>query len=268
MVSAAAAMWRELLPAAQHVYVDTCEGHGGEPAVAEFVALVNDRRFVVLDLLLGHDLDLRRPFLADLVRVGGEDLLGLPPMSVDVLGLDYYPHPEWYFTRAGGTVPSPFPQGLCTLILEHAERYRLPLWLTETNIRGTSADRASWLKHTLEECERAALAGAPLTAYCWFPTIDSCDWDSLLARADGHIDPVGVFWLDERARRRPSSMSRSFAAAAAGASAAELPAFRFCARLREQVCGLLPRMTHWDWLDSPATEPPLPPGVHTLLLTP
>lgn len=117
-------------------------------------------------------------------------------MSVDVLGLDYYPHSEWYFTRAGGTAPSPFPQGLCTLILEYAERYRLPLWLTETNIRGTSADRASWLKHTLEECERAALAGAPLTAYCWFPTIDSCDWGSLLARADGHIDPGLISGVD------------------------------------------------------------------------
>lgn len=116
-------MWRELLPAAQHVYVDTCEGHRGERAVAEFVALVNDRRFVVLDLLLGHDLELRRPFLATSFGSGVRICSALPPMSVDALGLDYYAHSEWYFTRAGGTAPTPFPQRLSALILEDAERY-------------------------------------------------------------------------------------------------------------------------------------------------
>ena len=35
-------------------------------------------------------------------------------------------------------------------------------------------------------------AGAPLGGYCWFPFVDSVDWNSLLARADGCIDPVGV----------------------------------------------------------------------------
>src|SRR3712207_9217969 len=71
----------------------------------------------------------------------------------------------------------------------------------------TTLFRSSWLKYTLEQYEIAASAGIDLRGYCWFPFIDSCDWDSLLFRCDGNVDPVGVFWLDEELRRRPSSMS-------------------------------------------------------------
>ena len=70
----------------------------------------------------------------------------------------------------------------------------------------------------------AAGAGVPLEGYCWFPFVDSCDWDSLLARADSHVDPVGVYWLDADRERRPSAMASSYALAARGAPAAELAA--------------------------------------------
>ena len=41
----------------------------------------------------------------------GEDLLGLPPMSVDALRLDYYPHSQWYFTRRRRHGAEPVPAG-------------------------------------------------------------------------------------------------------------------------------------------------------------
>src|SRR3712207_9422518 len=75
-------------------------------------------------------------------------------------------------------------------------RSGVDVMLSETNIRGTPSDRASWLRHTLEQYEAARSRGVPLRGYCWYPHIDSCDWDSMLARSAGRTDPVGVYTLD------------------------------------------------------------------------
>ncbi len=252
-LSGAMHMFRDLLPKARHIYNDACEGHSAAAPTGEaMAAFANDRRFFILDVLTGFDVDPRRPFFSEVERAGGGSLFELSPASIDVLGLDYYAHMEWSFIdETKGMTPSPKPRGLTSLILEYWDRYRLPVMLTETNIRGYPSDRASWLKYTLEQCELAQEAGAELTGYCWFPTIDSCDWDSLLANADGHVDPVGVFWLDENLDRRHSVMSDCFTLAAAGAAAAELPAYRFRPPVDSWLAALLPQMEHWDWQPPP-----------------
>jgi beta-glucosidase/6-phospho-beta-glucosidase/beta-galactosidase len=270
----ASRMYRELLPRARHVYVDTCEGHSAtDPTGEAYAGMANDRRFFVVDLMLGRLDGAGRPFVRDVAEAGGEALLALEPGHVDVLGLDYYAHSEWSFSshageeaaRSGheahgdegalvGVTPSVAPVGIGSLAIEYARRYELPMILSETNIRGTPFDRATWLKYTLEQYERAEAAGVPLEGYCWFPFIDSLDWNSLLARADRCIDPVGVFWLDESLKRHESSMSRSYRAAAAGARSSELPAYRFSSSTARWVSALLPQMAHYDWQDPPAEE--------------
>ena len=257
VIAEASRAYRQLLPAGRHVYVDTCERHSAAtPTADRFTAMVNDRRFLLLDLLVGRPLSPGRPFVAEVLAAGGEDLLDMEPGSVDVLGLDYYAHCQWlYLDDTGrGVMTSPTPSPLSSLILEYWDRYQLPCILGETNIRGFASDRATWLKYTLEQCELAADAGVPLEGYCWFPFIDSCDWDSLLSRASGNVDPVGVFWLDERLERRPSSMSASYLLAAQGTPAAELPAYRLQAPVAGWLQGWLPQMRHWDWQDPPADE--------------
>lgn len=249
-VTEASRAYHELLPHARHFYVDTCERASAAVPEARGVAdLANDRRFFVLDLFLGRELDPSRPFVAEVLAAGGEPLLGLQPGAVDVLGLDYYAHNQWwYLDRHGrGTTSSPDPGSLADLIVEYWERYRLPCALGETNIRGYASDRASWLKYTLEQCEVARDRGVPVDGYCWFPFVDSCDWDSLLRRRDGHIDPVGVYWLDGALDRRPSSMSAAYTRAAHGAPAADLPAYRFQPPVDGWLAGWRPQMAHWDW---------------------
>src|SRR4051794_20921220 len=77
----ASRMTADLLPGAAHVWVDTCEWHaadgGHEPSIAH-AALCNDRRVAVPDPLLGGDLTDRPPFLPELCRAGGEELMGKP----------------------------------------------------------------------------------------------------------------------------------------------------------------------------------------------
>ncbi|MBW3613734.1 MAG: family 1 glycosylhydrolase [Actinobacteria bacterium] len=255
-IGEASRLYRELLPAARHVYVDSCESHTSAGAAGDdLTAMANDRRFFVADALLGRHLDEDRPFVADVLQAGGESLLGMEPVHIDVLGLDYYAHCQWEFHAAdAGTVPSPDPRPFRDLIVEYWQRYGLPCMVGETNIRGFASDRASWLKHTLEQTEQAREAGVPIDGFCWFPTIDSADWDSLLFHCDGNIDPVGVFWLDAQLHRRPSSMSRSFALAASGVPARQLPAYRFQPPVSEWMKGFLPYMQHWEWQDPPADE--------------
>jgi hypothetical protein len=248
-------MYKELLPNAKHWCMEVCEGHTGSGTRGRPMAeLANDRRFFILDLLVGKPIDRDRPFVKTVIDSGGEDLLHLEPGSMDVLGLDYYAHNEWHFNDGSGVRPSPEPFGFAELARQYHERYGIPLVLGETNIRGFSSDRATWLKHTPEQCEIARMNRVPVEGYCWFPFIDSLDWDSLLARCDRHIDPVGVYWLDERLNRRRSSMSRAFRQAARGARSADLPAYRISFHVGSGLDGFMPFMRHWRWQLPPIDE--------------
>jgi hypothetical protein len=255
-VAEASRMYRDLLPKARHVWVDSCERHTGEGiGGTEYAAFANDRRLVVIDLFLGNGIDLDSRYLQPALEAGVEPLLDMDPGHIDVLGLDYYAHCQWHFTDwEVGSVPTPYPVPLATQILEYWDRFGLPCMLTETNIRGFATDRASWLKYTLEQCEVAQDAGVPMEGYCWFPFIDSADWDSLLFRCEGNIDPVGVYWLDERRDRRPSSMSISYAMAASGLPASELPAYPFEEPVASWLKGYLPQMAKWNWSERPVEE--------------
>ena len=253
-ISEAARCWAELLPAAQHVWVDTAEHHTGEGIGERHAALANDRRHIVLDLVLSHDLDQERPFLQRLLANGGEPLLDLPPVWVDVLGLDYYCHSEWFYDERRGHAPSPHPVGFAAIAEHYWNRYRLPMMLTETNLRGLPSDRVSWLRHTLEQYELALSRGVPLHGYCWFPQVDSYDWDSLLARAAGRVDPVGVLSLGSDGDRISSTFTHSWEAMVGGAPVAALPAYRFQQPCATQMAGLLPTMSHWPWQDAPRED--------------
>jgi len=258
-LSQASRCWSELLPDAAHVWVDTCEHHAGTPGEpAAYAAFANDRRHVVLDLALHHDLDPARPFLRHLLEAGAEPLLELDPVRVDVLGLDYYCHSEWFYDGDGSHAPSPHPVGFAVLAEQYGRRYGLPMILSETNLRGLPTDRVSWLRYTLEQYETALARGTDLRGYCWFPYVDSCDWDSLLARPAGRADPVGVVGLD----RGRTVFTDAWEAAATGTPSSELPAYRFQPPCDRQLAGFLPQLAHWPWEDPPATElvPPISPA--------
>jgi beta-glucosidase/6-phospho-beta-glucosidase/beta-galactosidase len=245
----------DALPAAQHVHVEACERHTAEPGGEPLAELANDRRFLLTDLWLGRKVDDDRPFVRELLAAGGEALLEVEPGVIDVLGLDYYAHNQWHWREDGtGTNVSPQPPPLSELIVEYAERYRVPCLLGETNLSGAASDRATWLKYTLEQCEVARDRGVDVVGYCWFPFIDSADWESQLTQCVGHIDPVGVVWLDDDLQRRTSSMTASYTAAAGGTPAADLPAYRLRAPAADWLAGWLPQMAHWQWQEPPPDE--------------
>jgi beta-glucosidase/6-phospho-beta-glucosidase/beta-galactosidase len=251
-VAEAHQLYRSLLPDAQHVWVDTCEHHAGTPgAGSEYAVLANDRRHALLDLVLQKDLNSPRAFMTPFLASGADRLIGLPVVTVDLLGLDYYCHSEWWYDEAGGRSPSPHPLGFAAVAEQYSNRYGFPMLLSETNIRGQATDRASWLRYTLEQYELAESRGVRLEGYCWFPHVDSCDWDSLLARPAGRIDPVGVVSLGRGGERQRTLFTQAWEAALAGVPTTALPAYRFQAPCRDQLAGLLPQLSHWNWRDPP-----------------
>jgi beta-glucosidase/6-phospho-beta-glucosidase/beta-galactosidase len=252
-VAEASRLYRRLLPDARHVWVDTCEHHTGSDASGQAYAdMANDRRFLVIDAFLGRGYDQSSELGRLLSEAGGERLLDLEPGFVDVLGLDYYAHCQWNFSVDGGSAPTPTPIPLADLIQQYFDRYALPCLITETNVRGHTADRATWLKYVLEQCESAVERGVPVEGVCWFPFLDSTDWNSLLFRCERSIDPVGVYWLDQTFDRHESVMSMAFTAAALGAPSSELPAFELAQPVATWLTGYRSQMAHWSWQAPPS----------------
>jgi beta-glucosidase/6-phospho-beta-glucosidase/beta-galactosidase len=249
---------------AHHWWCDTCEHHtAGDRSGERYAAYANDRRFFALDAVLGlasNDPAGDRPFVEDLVSHGGGDLLDLTPGDLDLVGLDYYAHCQWHFDANGGSAPTPHPAPFADLIAEYAERYGKPVWVGETNLRGYPSDRATWFKYVLEQCEVAAAAGVDLRGMCWFPFVDSCDWDSLLQRAECHVDPVGVYWVDGSGERRPSVMSESYSAAAKGEPASQLPAYHWRQPVAAWLRGWEPQIAHWQRSQPPVAHDHGVPG--------
>ncbi|CAA9577635.1 MAG: GH1 [uncultured Thermomicrobiales bacterium] len=253
-ICTATAAIRAEQPAARFIHVDTAEGHGAlDSESEEFARHLNQRRFLFHDLILGR-VDADHPLWPRLREHGGmtgDDRRWFRDHAarIDVLGLDYYAHCEHQFHRHGSICPSRAPQGFAALARQYHERYGLPIMLTETNIRGYVSDRISWLKYMVEECEALVAGEIPFEGFCWFPCIDSTDWDSLLRRPDGHIDPVGLYVLEEGGLARQSSeLPRLYRGLAGGELvAADLPAYRFLTPVSAQLEGWEPRLRDWPW---------------------
>ncbi len=250
-------------PEARFIHVDTAEGHGAlDSESEEFARYLNQRRFLFHDLILGR-VDKAHPLYYHLLRyagVGGSDLRWFREHAarIDVLGLDYYPHCEHQFRRGASVCPSQAPLGFAALARQYHARYGLPMMLTETNIRGYVTDHVSWLKYMVEQCETLIAEGLPLQGFTWFPFIDSTDWDSLLNAPHGHIDPVGLYRLEEGDMVRcESELTRLYRGLARGElRAADLPAYRFLTPVSEQLAGFRSQWAHWEWRQPNLAELP------------
>lgn len=250
------ALLSNALDEARFVHVDTCEKHRATNYAAVKNALFrNELRFLVADLVLGKIND-RHP-LYFYLRSGGASVEKLRwftenPARIDVLGLDYYAHSELEWRGSRRLYPNRNPEGFAAIALEYVERYKLPVMLTETNIRGSVTDRVSWLKFMVEQCEILERQLAPrdleFRGFCWYPFVDSTDWCSLVRQARGKIDPQGIYHLCRDLIRNASELSETFAALAGGSiSSADIPAYRFAAPLDTELAGFLPLMKHWHW---------------------
>jgi len=104
---------------------------------------------------------------------------------VDVLGLNYYPHNQWYYH--GPTIPMGHHEyrALADMLVEAGQRYRKPMVLAETGAEGSA--RPAWLHYVCDEVRSARERGAKIEGLCLYPITAYLGWDN-----DRHCD-VGLF---------------------------------------------------------------------------
>lgn len=243
--------------------IDACEHHRALDAKSQsWVLHANQRRFLFHDLVLGR-INRHHPLLPYLRRHGFTDddrrWFQDHATGIDVLGLDYYAHSEmewrWNSETDSPTIDFPCkqPLGFCAVAQHYVERYRLPVFLSETNIGGSITDRLTWLKFMEAEAEKLAQL-ADFRGFCWFPSIDATDWDSLCTIANKRLSPMGIWSLDEDCQsRNRSELSQWYTRLArAECSSADLPAYPFDPPLHDHLAGYVRLMPHFTMRRPPA----------------
>ncbi len=251
---------------AQIVHVGTCEHHLAiDNLSAPWVSHANERRFLMLDLILGR-LDANHPLRSYLKLHGAanDDLAWFldHQESIDILGLDYYLHSEmeWFWCeekqRPDIHPLCQHPLGFAAVAEQYMDRYQTPAMLTETNLRGTVPERITWLKFMEEQCEKLFLSGRDLRGFCWYPSIDTTDWSNACTKCTEIVDPQGIWTLDsERVIRHESELSRIYGALARREiTSKDIPAHAFDPELENRLRSYFPLMS---WRSDALTVPGL-----------
>ena len=105
-----------------------------------------------------------------------EPELGGDPSLADLVGVNFYPHNQWYFD--GPTIPMGHHEyrALADMLVEFAERYDKPLWVSETGAEGSA--RPAWLHYVCDEVRAAQQKGAAIEGICIYPVTAYPGWDN------------------------------------------------------------------------------------------
>lgn len=194
----------DLRPDAIFVFSESTEYvHPGSPEMVQQAHFMNERRFLSLDLLFGHDVTatIYRYVLASGMTpeeyawyMGNRDL-----RSHCIMGTDYYITNEHLLNRDGSSGRMGDVYGYYVITRQYYDRYRIPVMHTETNRAGKHA--AEWLWKEWMNLLRLREDGVPIVGFTWFGLVDMKDWDSALTKIRGNVNPVGLYTLARKARK-------------------------------------------------------------------
>jgi beta-glucosidase/6-phospho-beta-glucosidase/beta-galactosidase len=102
--------------------------------------------------------------------------LGGDPSLADLVGVNFYPHNQWYFE--GPTIPMGHHEyrPLADMLVEFAERYDKPVFISETGAEGSA--RPAWLHYVCDEVREARRRGTPVEGLCLYPVTAYPGWDN------------------------------------------------------------------------------------------
>ena len=180
-------------------FVQACCPDDNSMQIADFE---NQRRFIGLDLLYGHEV--RADILNYLLTngVSSDDYKWFMNARVTgraVIGVDYYAWNEKLVDSSGKLRELGVLFGWYTLAKQYWERYRRPMMHTETNCPNPS-DGPEWLWKQWHHVQYAIADGIPVIGFTWYSLLDQIDWDHGLSKALGNVFPVGLFDLNRDPR--------------------------------------------------------------------
>jgi beta-glucosidase/6-phospho-beta-glucosidase/beta-galactosidase len=102
--------------------------------------------------------------------------LGGRPELLDIVGLNYYPHNQWYYY--GPTIPMGHHAytDLRLLLAAVSQRYGRPMIIAETGAEMFA--RPAWLHYVCDEVRAAMAAGADIQGVCLYPVLNYPGWDN------------------------------------------------------------------------------------------
>ena len=213
---------READPKAQLVFVEATGLSRAAQTELEPLAVEDQHRaYICFDLITGR-LRKDHPLYTWLLRNGGApatiDELARNPVTMDVLGMNFYP--QWsvkqlYISRTGRPASRVFEGGesFVGLIENYYRRYRVPIMITETSAFGSDEVRSVWLRASLAGIKSLRARGVPVYGYTWFPMHTMIDWRYRFGTEppENYRIELGLFKLSNGERRwEPTSLVSEF----------------------------------------------------------
>ncbi len=156
----------DVLPSARLIQTDPLvhvEARPERPEDRDLAGRITHAQFECLDMISG--------------RLCPE--LGGAERYLDVLGVNFYVHNQWFHPGGHDTMipPShPSHRPLRSLLEWVWQRYNRPIFIAETGIEAEA--RPQWLATVGAEARAALLAGVPLEGVCLYPICNHPGWDN------------------------------------------------------------------------------------------
>jgi beta-glucosidase/6-phospho-beta-glucosidase/beta-galactosidase len=194
----------DLRPDAIFVFSESTEYvHPGSPAVVQQAHFLNERRFLSLDLIFGHDVSaMMYRYLLKSGLTAEEYTWFMEQTDLKshcIMGTDYYVTNEHVLRPDGAAIGAGDVYGYYVITRQYFERYRLPVMHTETN--RTAKHAVEWLWKEWMNLLRLREDGVPIVGFTWFGLVDMKDWDSALTKIRGTVNPVGLYTLQRKPRK-------------------------------------------------------------------
>ncbi|HET6468410.1 MAG TPA: family 1 glycosylhydrolase [Geminicoccaceae bacterium] len=193
---------REVQPHAVFIQSESSEYfHAQDPDCLAACRLLNEKRFLALDLTYGYPLS--AAMYDELLAHGftAEDWHWFARHRVKadcIIGTDYYETNEHLVSCDGPVAPAGEIFGYYILCRQYFTRYRLPMMHTETNIAEPRS--VPWLRKEWANLVRLKQDGIPIVGFTWYSLTDQVDWDTALREDAGRVNPLGLYDLDRRIR--------------------------------------------------------------------
>jgi beta-glucosidase/6-phospho-beta-glucosidase/beta-galactosidase len=176
--------------------------HPEDPECMYRANVLNERRFLALDLTYGHPVfDVIYQYLMDngMSRDEFEWFRDHHVKANCVMGTDYYVTNEHWVQPGGSWISSGEIFGYYVITHQYYSRYRLPVMHTETNYDDPN-EASRWLKKEWANLLRLRQDGVPVVGFTWYSLTDQVDWISALRDNAGRVDTLGLYDLDRKIR--------------------------------------------------------------------
>jgi beta-glucosidase len=155
-----------------------------DPTLHEEVALRQELVFLALDLVMGRvgeEHHLRGWLDRRGIRSDAIDWFQRHQARPDVIGVNMYPmFSQKRLVRGASGVrqrmPYAPPSVLADLCRLYHERYRLPLFVSETAAMGPVRRRATWMDGSIAAVQQLRAEGVPVVGYTWWPLFALVSW--------------------------------------------------------------------------------------------